>query len=563
MINFQKQPDWKVLELGNGQPSHMSTDVRVDKQPKEGITHFSANLDAPHWNEIGDNAFDIVLCSCFSEIATDPNSFLRQVNRILKQEGRIVFESVNTDAGGLHTREITPSSISKLLNETGFKDVLVMPVNENRMSIEAQKVSQNAPNAPGLVETAKPPQPPTQPLPSLITQTITNKQQPQQSTKPASEIYNRLYFEHYQNGGFYWAYPHYELIFRKILNGYAPGSVLELGAARGYVLKKFQDTGIRCQGIDVSRHAWATRVCDPIIVWDLIKTPWPIGKEEFEFVYSINLLEHIPEASLPAFVEELKRVGKRGVHAIFMEGSQGMIDGTRCCIHNKDWWKRILPETHEVVDVNELIGDGNLPADYVNGDGKIKLNLGSYYTMSYQGWININKEDCIGFAGAYGYKFLRHDITQGLPYATGVVDLIFSHHQLEHLTYAEGLRLLRECRRVIRKDGAMRIVVPDFDFVYSNSRDNDRIIQLSDFNAGAAESKTNTQRLYSVIGEGHKSFYCYETLDYQLREAGWNPVLTSFRKTETHPALQQIQKETTEMSYCGLSLFVDALPAVG
>ena len=38
-----------------------------------------------------------------------------------------------------------------------------------------------------------------------------------------------------------------------------PKSVLELGCARGYILKKIQDEGVPIGGLEVSKHCYLTR----------------------------------------------------------------------------------------------------------------------------------------------------------------------------------------------------------------------------------------------------------------------------------------------------------------
>jgi len=52
------------------------------------------------------------------------------------------------------------------------------------------------------------------------------------------------------------------------------------------------------------------------------------------------------------------------------------------------------------------------------------------------------------------------DVRCGLPFATGSVDSIYSTHMIEHLYPDELDKLLRECARVLKPGGGMRIVVP-------------------------------------------------------------------------------------------------------
>jgi predicted SAM-dependent methyltransferase len=53
------------------------------------------------------------------------------------------------------------------------------------------------------------------------------------------------------------------------------------------------------------------------------------------------------------------------------------------------------------------------------------------------------------------------DITRGLPFAAGSMRGIFTEHCLEHFSLSTAVDILRECRRVLRPGGLLRIVVPD------------------------------------------------------------------------------------------------------
>jgi SAM-dependent methyltransferase len=53
------------------------------------------------------------------------------------------------------------------------------------------------------------------------------------------------------------------------------------------------------------------------------------------------------------------------------------------------------------------------------------------------------------------------DVRCGLPFKSGSVDSIYTTHMLEHLYSDELERLLKECRRVLRPAGGMRIIVPN------------------------------------------------------------------------------------------------------
>ena len=83
----------------------------------------------------------------------------------------------------------------------------------------------------------------------------------------------------------------------------------------------------------------------------------------------------------------------------------------------------------------------------------IFLHLGAG-TRKIAGFINIDIED-----GAD----LKLDLTQPLPWPDGSVQGIFSEHFIEHISQADAISLLRECRRVLAPGGVIRIATPDLN----------------------------------------------------------------------------------------------------
>ena len=63
------------------------------------------------------------------------------------------------------------------------------------------------------------------------------------------------------------------------------------------------------------------------------------------------------------------------------------------------------------------------------------------------------------------------DITKTLPYESNTIDRIFHEHVLEHIDEVDGFRFLKECFRVLKPAGIMRISIPSIDgfiHVYQN-----------------------------------------------------------------------------------------------
>jgi predicted SAM-dependent methyltransferase len=58
---------------------------------------------------------------------------------------------------------------------------------------------------------------------------------------------------------------------------------------------------------------------------------------------------------------------------------------------------------------------------------------------------------------------IPHDLRQGIPFPDEEFDVIYHSHVLEHFSKADGPRFLRECRRVLKPGGTIRVAVPDLE----------------------------------------------------------------------------------------------------
>jgi len=93
---------------------------------------------------------------------------------------------------------------------------------------------------------------------------------------------------------------------------------------------------------------------------------------------------------------------------------------------------------------------------YLDEHDARKLHLGAGENVL-PGWLNTDLHD-------YGRRDLAYlDVRRRFPLPDESFDVVFSEHMLEHLTYAEGQHCLRECRRVLRSGGRIRIATPSLE----------------------------------------------------------------------------------------------------
>ncbi len=528
-----------VIELGGGDKPYFRPNLDVREGPTVDIVaDFNKKLP------IDDNAYNGVFsCYCIEHISwRNVRQFLAEVFRILKHGCKAVFITANTkrqmewvlaqeewndDSSSIifgdqnydentHRNSLCPEYAIKLLTEAGFTNTIVLPHGElgTDMIIEATK--------------------------------------PHREEKRAS-----LFDKHYFNGGGkvggyahegYWDYPVHWLTFDKVME-FNPKSVLEIGAARGYMVKRFNDAGIRSKGLEISHHCQLTRVTNDVIEWDICNTPWPFHDKEFDLAFSTAVFEHIPEEHLPNIIKELERVTNRGIHGIdFGENDDGF-DKTHCTLRTKEWWAEKMPMSQTFVD-KELLEKGNVTLHIPAGDEKLKINFGSFINMSHYGWINTDIIDLNSFASHHRYKFMQLDVRQLLPFNDNSVDLIFSSHMLEHLTKDEGFFFLRECRRIMKPGAVMRIAVPDAERLI-NYYQAKQLNMFDEINDGCASSNFESAKLWSLLFEGHRIAYDFAGLKSLAEEAGFKIERSSFGIGN-----EQIIKETMDL-LPEISLFVE------
>jgi predicted SAM-dependent methyltransferase len=57
------------------------------------------------------------------------------------------------------------------------------------------------------------------------------------------------------------------------------------------------------------------------------------------------------------------------------------------------------------------------------------------------------------------------DATKPLPFDSGTFDYIYSEHMIEHVSWQNGQAMLRECHRVMKPGGVVRIATPDMAMI--------------------------------------------------------------------------------------------------
>ena len=168
----------------------------------------------------------------------------------------------------------------------------------------------------------------------------------------------------------------------------------------------------------------------------------------------------------------------------------------------------------------------------------------------------LHRAGVIGDAQAEGFPrgIVRADVSRGLPYADGSAAYVYSSHLIEHLSRSQALDFVRECRRVLRPDGIMRVATPDLEKIVGAymaadpqregepTRADVMMAELGMFHELQA---TFAQRLTHRVASAsyHQWLYDSESLVRLLGKGGFNETKTricAYRKGET-PDLDQLE----------------------
>ena len=87
----------------------------------------------------------------------------------------------------------------------------------------------------------------------------------------------------------------------------------------------------------------------------------------------------------------------------------------------------------------------------------VNLGCGSRYHAR---WINIDIVPA-------GPDVIAHDLRQGIPLPDNSCEAVYHSHVLEHLRRPEALQFLRDCYRVLKPGGILRVAIPDLERICS------------------------------------------------------------------------------------------------
>jgi len=189
-------------------------------------------------------------------------------------------------------------------------------------------------------------------------------------------------------------------------------------------------------------------------------------------------------------------------------------------------------------------------ADFSGSFKKYHLGCGIIFLKNYLNvgfWTNLeNGKLYENPNGAEGTILLNYDLTHGIPASENSLEVIYHSHMLEHLTNTEGIEFLKDCYRVLKPGGVMRVLVPDLGYFSKKYVEGDDFF----FDAYRKEALADNKALYPTRGaifmgmlhnHGHKMGYDFETMHHALQSIGFiNIQKTMFQESQL-PDIKEIE----------------------
>jgi predicted SAM-dependent methyltransferase len=167
-----------------------------------------------------------------------------------------------------------------------------------------------------------------------------------------------------------------------------------------------------------------------------------------------------------------------------------------------------------------LIRRSELINQYLRNHPIKKLQLGTYNNVL-EGWLNLD-------VYPRSSKCVFLDATQPFPLKDNTFDYIFSEHMIENISYEEGLSMLKECFRILKPGGKIRITTPNLDTFIGlfSCENNDLQTRFMQWYMERNYPNGYEVRLSFIInqcfyGWNHRFIYDPETLKKSFKQAGF------------------------------------------
>jgi predicted SAM-dependent methyltransferase len=191
----------------------------------------------------------------------------------------------------------------------------------------------------------------------------------------------------------------------------------------------------------------------------------------------------------------------------------------------------------------EIAGvDKKIIEQYLGQQKAKKLHLGCGNNIIY-GWLNAD-------FFPKSKRVVHIDAMKTYPFDDETFDYIFSEHMIEHVSYAKGQHMLKECFRVLKEGGKIRISTPDLSFLISLYQREKSELQkkyirwATETFIDSAPYCEDTYVINNFVRDwGHIFIYDEKALRFSLEKAGFKEITKCALNESEDKILRNLENE--------------------
>lgn len=182
-------------------------------------------------------------------------------------------------------------------------------------------------------------------------------------TEKLSAVFDRDYFENgvqtrksnYADYSWQRLGSYFQQTARHIVDLFEPERTLDVGCAKGFLVKALDELGVDAYGIDPSVYAVSNAhpdVGDKINLDSARSIPYP--DNTFDVVTCLDVMDHVPLKEVTKTLKELLRVSKEWVIIrVVTHEVEGDLDSSHETIRDREWWTERIEKAGGKVESNE------------------------------------------------------------------------------------------------------------------------------------------------------------------------------------------------------------------
>jgi predicted SAM-dependent methyltransferase len=182
--------------------------------------------------------------------------------------------------------------------------------------------------------------------------------------------------------------------------------------------------------------------------------------------------------------------------------------------------------------------DARIRNEYLQRTSKPKLHIGGgWHRLGC--WLNTDLELIPGV--------MCMDGTKKFPFSNNTFEYVYTEHMIEHVSYAQGEFMLRECHRVMREGGIIRVTTPDLRAILGLYRGGSEAQQkyLAWFCQTFIPNESAPTATFAINAFfrlwGHQFIYDESTLTRALQNAGFKSVKRRRLGESDDPELRKLE----------------------